>query len=253
MSGLLTRRRLITGSAVGVAGVAGLAAATKLAAHYDLIPPDHGGLWGASRTLTYAAQRLLLSGQPMAREFGRSEISKTMSVNGPPPETEIYLRHKANSFADYKLVVDGLVARPGKFSVAELKRFPMRSQITGQTCEKGWSYIAEWHGLPLAYLLNFAGISAQAKYVVFYAFDTTWDSLDLPEALHPQTQLSYGLNGMDLPVDHGAPLRLRVPRQLGYKSTKYLTRIFVTDSLKKVGNGLGSNHPEHGYSWFAGI
>jgi DMSO/TMAO reductase YedYZ molybdopterin-dependent catalytic subunit len=140
------------------------------------------------------------------------------------------------------------VARPASFSLAELKRFPLRSQITHQACEEGWSFIAEWHGVPLAYVLNTVGMSAKAKYVVFYAMDETWDSLDLPEAIHPQTLLTYGLNGREMPTAHGAPLRVRVPRQLGYKSVKYLSRIRVTDSLKNVENGMGSNQPQYGYS-----
>src|SRR5262249_44262689 len=154
----------------------------------------------------------------LAREFSRSDISKAIPVNGPPPEDETYQRLLANDFADWRLKVDGMVARPSSFSLADLKRFPLRSQITHQACEEGWSFIAEWSGVQLSYVLNLVGMHSQAKYVVFFVFDKWWDSLDMGDAWHPQTLLAYGMNGQDLPAPHGAPVRLRVPRQLGYKS-----------------------------------
>jgi DMSO/TMAO reductase YedYZ molybdopterin-dependent catalytic subunit len=134
-----------------------------------------------------------------------------------------------------------------------LRRFPSRSQITHQACEEGWSFIAEWTGVPLSFVLNLAGVRPQAKYVAFFPFDESWDSLDMPDAWHPQTLLAYGMNGQEIPTPHGAPVRLRVARQLGYKSVKYLSRITVTDTLKNIGKGLGSANPEWGYSWYAGI
>ena len=154
---------------------------------------------------------------------------------------------------DWRLKVDGLVSRPLAFSLAELKSLPSRTQITQQACEEGWSFIAEWTGVPLSYILNLAGVLPQARYVVVFPFDEFWDSLDMPEALHPQTLLAYAMNGEELPTPHGAPLRLRVPRQLGYKSVKYLARIRVVDTLKDLGEGMGSRSPEIGYSWYAGI
>jgi DMSO/TMAO reductase YedYZ molybdopterin-dependent catalytic subunit len=134
-----------------------------------------------------------------------------------------------------------------------LKQFPSRSQITEHTCEEGWSFVAEFTGVPLSYLLNLVGILPQAKYVAFFPFDDAWDSLDMQDVWHPQTLLVHSMNGQELPVDHGAPLRLKVPRQLGYKSVKYLSSITVTDTLKNFGKGLGSSSPEAGYSWYAGI
>lgn len=247
---MITRRKLIT---TGLAGVSGLAAAGVLAERYGLIPPDHGGIYGVGETLTYAAQRVLMSQHSLAREFKRSEISKVVPVNGDPPRKAVYQRLLARGFAGWRLAVDGLVARPSSFSLADLKSFPSRTQITHQACEEGWSFIAEWTGVPLSYLLALAGVSSQAKYVVFFPFDDSWDSLDMPDAWHPQTLLAYGMNGEDIPTPHGAPLRLRVARQLGYKSVKYLSRITVTDSLKDIGKGLGSLSPEVGYSWYAGI
>ncbi|HEX5226682.1 MAG TPA: molybdopterin-dependent oxidoreductase, partial [Bryobacteraceae bacterium] len=135
----------------------------------------------------------------------------------------------------------------------ELKQMPARSQITEHTCEEGWSFVAEWTGVSLSHVLNLAGILPNAKYVAFFPFDAAWDSLDMPDAWHSQTLLAYQMNGQDLELDHGAPLRLKVPRQIGYKSVKYLARITVTDTLKHFGKGLGSSSPEVGYSWFAGI
>jgi len=253
MSDLLTRRRLLTAGVAAAAGTSALGVAAHLANRYTLIPPDYGGIYGVGETLTYAAQRVLMSRQSLAREFNRSEISTVTPVNGAPPENEAYQRLLAGGFADWRLTVDGLVARPSSFSLAELKRFPSRSQITHQACEEGWSFIAESIGVPLSYVLNLVGAHPQAKYVVFFPFDQWWDSLDMPDALHPQTLLAYGMNGQELPAGHGAPVRLRVPRQLGYKSIKYLSRITVTDSLKDIGQGLGSRGAEIGYSWYAGI
>jgi DMSO/TMAO reductase YedYZ molybdopterin-dependent catalytic subunit len=196
-----------------------------------------------------------MSHRSLAREFNRAQISKVVPVNGPTPEEEVYQRLLKSNFADWRLRLDGMVARPSFFSLAELKSYPARTRITHQACEEGWSFIAEWTGVPLSLLLQLAGALPGAKYVVFYPFDRAYgfESLDMSDALHPQTLLAWGMNGRDIPVPHGAPLRLRVPRQLGYKSTKYLSRIVVTDSLKSFGKGLGSTDPEVGYSWYAGI
>jgi DMSO/TMAO reductase YedYZ molybdopterin-dependent catalytic subunit len=253
MSGLITRRKLIRSGIAAAATAAGLGTAAELANRYGLIPPDWGGIYGAGETLTYASQRMLMSFGSLAREFNRSDISKVAPVNGPPPENETYDRLSSDDFKDWRLSVDGMVAKPASFSLAELKRFPSRSQITHQACEEGWSFIAEWTGVPLSHVLNLVGVLPKAKYVVIYPFDTFWDSIDMPEALHPQTLLAYGMNGKDLPLPHGAPIRLRLPRQLGYKSIKYLSHLTITDSVKNIGKGLGSASPEIGYSWYAGI
>jgi DMSO/TMAO reductase YedYZ molybdopterin-dependent catalytic subunit len=253
MSSPLSRRKLITTGLVTAAGASGLGVAAVLAQRYGLIPPDHGGIFGVGETLTYAAQRILMSRHSLAREFNRSEISKVAPVNGKPPETDAYRRHLAGGFADWRLTVDGLVARPSSFSLRDLKRFPSRSQITHQACEEGWSFIAEWIGVPLSSVLNFVGISAQARYVVYFSFDEFWDSIDMADAWHPQTFLAYGMNGQDMPTGHGAPVRMKVARQLGYKSVKYLSHITVTDTMKNIGDGQGSPAPAAGYSWYAGI
>jgi DMSO/TMAO reductase YedYZ molybdopterin-dependent catalytic subunit len=253
MSHTHSRRSLIKAGLAAAAGVSGLGVAAALAERYGLVPPDHGGIYGVGETLTYAAQRILTSRHPLAREFDRGQISKAAPVNGEAPAAETYQRHLAAGFADWRLTVDGLVARPAAFSLADVKRFPARSQITHQACEEGWSFIAEWTGVPLSYVLNLVGVDARAKFVVFFPFDRSWDSLDMADAWHPQTLLAYGMNGEELPTGHGAPVRLRVARQLGYKSVKYLSRITVTDTVKNIGQGLGSVSPELGYSWYAGI
>lgn len=252
MSGI-TRRALLRAGVATAAGASGLTAAAALAQRYGLIPPDHGGVYGIGETLTYGTQRVLMAPHSMAREFSRREISKVAPVNGDPPESDDYLRLAADDFSGWRLVVDGLVAKPAAFSLADLKRLPSHSQITHQACEEGWSFIAEWTGVPLAQLLDVAGAMPTARYVVFYPFDQWWDTIDIGEARHPQTLLAYAMNGRELPTGHGAPLRVRVPRQLGYKSIKYLRRMTVVDSLDHVGNGLGSLSPEVGYSWYAGI
>jgi DMSO/TMAO reductase YedYZ molybdopterin-dependent catalytic subunit len=255
MSDFITRRKLVTSSLVAAAGIAGLDVAARIADKYGFLAPDHSGILGAGEALTYGAQRILISHHSLAREFDRSQISnsKIIPVNGEPPETDVYQRDLANGFADWRLTVDGLVERPSAFSLAELKSFPSRSQITHQACEEGWSFIAEWSGVPLSYVLHLVGVRPEAKWVVFFTLDDIWDSIDMPEAFHPQTLLAFGMNGQELPAKHGAPLRVRVPRQLGQKSKKYLSRIFITDTVKNIGKGLGAIDPEQGFSWYMGI
>jgi DMSO/TMAO reductase YedYZ molybdopterin-dependent catalytic subunit len=249
----ISRRKLITGGVAATAGVAGLAVADRMARRYGLIPPDHGGCYGPGETLDYAAQRLLTR-HSLAREFPRSMISKAPFANAIAPPNDAFKRMQAGGFLDWRLKVDGMVARPGMFSLAELKSLPVRSQITEVVCEEGWSYIAEWIGTPLHEVLNEVGVLPQARYISYFSIEPEWwDSIDISDALHPQTLLSWGMNDGDLPVGFGGPLRMRVPRQLGYKSVKYITRLTVTDSMKSFGQGLGSAAPEGGYSWYAGI
>ena len=190
----------------------------------------------------------------MAPEFGRSQISKDPFANPVDPLGAEFQRSQQGGFADWRLAVDGMVARPSSFSLAELKNFPWSSQITMIGCEEGWSYIAEWSGVPLAHILNVVGALPSARYVVYRSFQPDWwDSIDMADALHPQTLLAAGMNGGELPVPFGGPLRMRVARQLGYKNVKYITRLTLTDNLKGFGKGLGSASPEAGYAWYAGI
>jgi DMSO/TMAO reductase YedYZ molybdopterin-dependent catalytic subunit len=158
-------------------------------------------------------------------------------------------------FKDWRLQVEGLVARPVSFSLDELKRLPAESHIALHACEQGWSYIAEWTGVRLSSVLDLVKTRPEARYVVFVPFanprQTTgevrvqWDSIDMADALHPQTLLAYGMNGHVLPADFGAPLRLRLGRQLGYKNTKYLSRIVITDRMDIYRKGPGT--------WYGGI
>jgi DMSO/TMAO reductase YedYZ molybdopterin-dependent catalytic subunit len=181
-------------------------------------------------------------------------ISQSPFANSVAPPTDAFKKLQAGGFRDWRLAVDGMVARPGSFSLADLKSMAVRSQITEVVCEEGWSYIAEWIGTPLNAVLREAGALPQARYVVYVSTESyTWDSLDMSEALHPQTTLAWGMNDGDLSVPFGGPLRMRVPRQLGYKSVKYINRLTVTDSVKSFGKGLGSVEPEFGYAWYAGI
>ncbi len=247
-----SRRKLITAAAVA-GGASGLAAAAGLARRYGLIPPDGKGIYGPGETLTYAAQRLLTR-HALAREFAPSQISKTPFANEVDPLGDEFQRLQEAGFADWRLAVDGLVARPASFSIPEIKSFPRRSQITHLACEEGWSYIAEWIGTPLFHILDAVGTLPQARYVIYRSIQPdVWESIDMADALHPQTLIAHGMNGDELPVKFGGPLRLRVPRQLGYKSVKYINRLTIADDLKRFGKGLGSSSPEAGYAWYAGI
>jgi len=249
----ISRRKLLTTGLLATAGATGLGVAAKLAERYGLIPPDAGVLYGAGETLTYAAHRILTRHTPV-HEFARSQISKDPFANEVSPLGAEFQRSQAGGFADWRLAVDGMVARPVSFSLADLKSFPRSSQITMIACEEGWSYIAEWSGVPLAHILNLAGALPQARYVVYRSIQPDWwDSIDMADALHPQTLLTVAMNGGELPVPFGGPLRLRVPRQLGYKNVKYITRLTLSDDLKRFGKGLGSAAPESGYAWYAGI
>jgi DMSO/TMAO reductase YedYZ molybdopterin-dependent catalytic subunit len=250
-----SRRKLITSGLAATAGVSGLGVAAKLAQRYGLIPPDGAGIYGPGETLTYAAHRIVTR-HSMAREFTRSQISNPPFANEVDPLGETFKRLQEGGFAGWRLAVDGMVARPALFSLAELRRLPRSSQITHLACEEGWSYIAEWIGTPLSHVLHAVETLPQARYVVYHSIQSDWwDSIDMADALHPQTLVTYGMNGGELPVRFGGPLRLRVPRQLGYKSNKYPTSLTLPDNLKRFGTGLGSGvgGAESGYAWYAGI
>jgi DMSO/TMAO reductase YedYZ molybdopterin-dependent catalytic subunit len=249
----ISRRKLILGGFAATAGLAGVGVAAHLAKKYGLIPPDHAGIYGPGETLNYAFQRTVAR-HSLAREFPPSMISKPPFANEIAPFGKEFKRLQAGGFVDWRLTIDGLVDRPAAFSLEQLRSFPRRSQITEVSCEEGWSYVAEWTGVRLSHVLNIVGVRPQAKYVVYFSIEPEWwDSIDIDEAMHPQTFLTYGMNGQDLPLGNGGPLRMRVPRQLGYKSVKFLTHLTVTDDIKRFGKGLGSGAPEAGYAWFAGV
>ena len=248
----LSRRALLTGG-VAAAGGTILAAAATVGRRFGLVPPDAAGFYGPGETLTYTAHRLV-GRHAMAREFPRHMISTRPFANSVRRRDEAFLHHQAMGFTTWRLAVDGLIARPVSLTLSELRAMPVSRQITELSCEEGWSYIAEWIGTPLAAVLESAGVKPGARYVVYQSHDdNAWDSIDLDEARHPQTLVTWGMNGGELPVPFGGPLRMRVPRQLGYKSTKYINRLVVTDSLEGFGTGKGSADAEAGYSWYAGI
>ena len=225
-------------------------------------PPTYGNVLRMGDLLTYKAHRLLLPAHSLAREYDSSDISSVPAIGTTNPADpdkcpsfkeengSAYERVLANRFADWRLVVEGSVSRPRAFSLDELKRMSSRTQITRHTCEEGWSAIAQWTGVPLRTVLEAVGVRTSARFVQYYAYDGWRDGIDMLDALHPQTILAYGMNGRDLPISHGAPLRLRVEKQLGYKSMKFLRRIVVTDHFDDHGRaGLIQN----GWSWYAGI
>ena len=249
----ISRRQFVTAGLAATAGVSSLAVAASVAKRYGFVPPDSGGIYGPGETLTYATQRLFAR-HSLAREFPRSMISKVPFANAISPLNDAFKRLQAGAFADWRLSIDGMVARPASYSLADLRSFPVRSQITEVVCEEGWSYVAEWTGTPLFDVLKASGLLPQARYLVYFSIDPDWwESIDMADAQHPQTLLAWAMNDGDLPVAFGGPLRLRVPRQLGYKSVKFLTRLMVTDSLKGFVSGLDPKSPNLGYAWYAGI
>ena len=205
-------------------------------------------------------QRALSKRTALAREFTVADISPTFRGNGTTdPKTPAYAAHVANGFADWRLAVDGLVERPLSLSLAQVKALPQRTQITRHDCVEGWSAIGQWSGVPLANLLRAAGLRAEAKFIVFHCADVLsgakyYESIDLIDALHPQTIVAHSLNGEPLPVKNGAPLRMRIERQLGYKHAKYVERIEAAASLDGIAGGKGGYWEDRsGYQWYAGI
>jgi len=249
----ISRRKFVTAGLAATAGVSGLGVAANLAKRYGLVPPASGGIYGPGETLTYAAQRLFAR-HSLAREFPRSMISKVPFANAIPPLNDAFKRLQGGAFADWRLSINGMVAQPASLSLADLRSFPVRSQITEVVCEEGWSYVAEWIGTPLFEVLKASGVLPQGRYLVYFSIDPDWwESIDMADAQHPQTLLAWAMNDGDLPVEFGGPLRLRVPRQLGYKSVKFVTRLMLTDSLKGFVSALDPKSPNYGYAWYAGI
>ncbi len=247
---LITRRRAIL---TGLASVGGLV----LTRYPKDLPPTYGNLLRMGDTLTYAAHRMLLPRQSLVREYSHEEITSFPATGTTDPgvieESELgdaYRRLRSGTFADWRLSVEGSVAKPRTFSLAELKQLASRTQITRHTCEEGWTAIGQWTGVPLSLVLDAAGILPAARFVMFYSYDDWADSIDMLDALHPQTILAYGMNGRDLPIPHGAPVRLRVERQMGYKSMKYLKRIVVVDEFEDGGE---KGNIQNGWAWYTGI
>ena len=249
------RRGLLGGLAAGTGGLL-LAGCDKIVAN----PAVSGTLRGLGDPLHYRSQRLISGGHALAQEFSASEMSPIFRENGNSlPESSAYQAHAANGFADWALVVDGLVARPLKLTMAQLTSLPARTQITRHDCVEGWSAIGKWSGPQLASVLRAAGISSRAKFIVFHCADNFgpapyYESIDMIDAFHPQTILALRMNDQPLPIGHGAPMRLRVERQLGYKHAKFVMRIEARESLAGLYGGKGGYWEDAaGYEWYAGI
>ena len=250
MSRLVTRRGLLLGGAGSL-----LAGCDRL----NESERFRSILFGAEK-LNMGLQRALSDRNALAREYGAADLSPVFRSNGTRrPGTPDYSAHLASNFADWRLRVDGLVARPLSLSLDQLVAMPRRTQITRHDCVEGWSAIGQWTGVPLKTLLEGAGMRSSARYIIFHCADLYgsipyYESIDLVDALHPQTILAYAMNGRRLPVENGAPLRLRVERQLGYKHAKYVMRVEAVDSLERIGLGKGGFWEDRAdYEWFAGI
>ncbi len=259
----LSRRQLLV---LGSASASGL-----VLAGCDRISnsPTGLGVLESAEKLTQASQRLILDRHKLAHEFSAADISPIFKANGTTqPDTADYMQVAENGFSDWRLVIDGLVDRPQSLSLADLKRLPQRTQITRHDCVEGWSAIGQWTGVPLALLLKASGMKPNARYLVMHCADNLggevqkggdlssgryYESIDIIDAFHPQTILAHSLNGGALTVAHGAPLRLRVERQLGYKQAKYLMRIEAVQSFASFGRGKGGFWEDRGYEWYAGI
>jgi DMSO/TMAO reductase YedYZ molybdopterin-dependent catalytic subunit len=205
----------------------------------------------------------VLGRRAMAQEFPRSEIAPVFRANGTTmPPGESYAALLAKGFADWRLKVDGLVAKPLDLDMVQLQAMPARTQITRHDCVEGWSCIGQWKGVRLSHLLNMAQVKPEAKYVVFHCLDQMdeddadtmyYESVDLDDAFHEQTILAWELNGKPLPVENGAPLRARIERQLGYKQPKYLHRVELVGAFDKINGGRGGYWEDQGYNWYGGI
>ena len=257
-SGLFTRRGALIAGAAAVGGVI-------LARRFPkILPPTCGNVLRAGDSFTYGMQRALLGEHTLAKEYrledltsfpatgtrdpgvGRGELAQPAE----PALAESYRRFRDGAFADWRLPVEGRVSKPRAFTLAELRQFSPRTQITRHTCEEGWTAIGQWTGAPLSAVLAAVGVLPSARFVLFRAYDGWADSIDMVDALHPQTILAYGMNGRDLPIPHGAPVRLRVERQMGYKSMKFLRSITVTDTFEDGGK---DGNIQTGWAWYTGI
>ena len=226
--------------------------------------PEAVSVLEKAEALTKAAQRLLLPREALAREYTKADLSPMFKPNGSTePDDPEYLAHADKKFGDWRLKIGGLVETPLELSLDELRALPARAQITRHDCVEGWSCIGEWKGVPLRAVLEKAKLKPEARFIAFYCADDLEQALDgtgryyethdLIDAFHPQTILAYDLNGAPLAIEHGAPLRLRVERQLGYKMAKYVMRIEAIDSFDKLGRGKGGFWEDRGYEWYAGI
>jgi DMSO/TMAO reductase YedYZ molybdopterin-dependent catalytic subunit len=250
----ITRRRLIASLGAGT-GALLLSGCDRVARSGAFQAAD-----AAAQQLTMDTQRLAAGRDALAPEFAAADMSPVFRTNGNVmPASPAYQAHLQSAFADWRLIVDGLVTNPLALPIDRIRRLPARTQITRHDCVEGWSAIGKWTGVPLSTLLRGAGLRPEARYIVFHCADDFrgmpyYESIDLVDAFHPQTILAWAMNDRFLEVGHGAPLRLRVERQLGYKQAKYVMRIEAVDSLAHVGRGKGGYWEDQiGYQWYAGI
>ncbi len=252
-----TRRRAL---ALTASAALGLGACDRLSQAQSSL-----SILDSAEDLTRTVQRALLGSRAaLAPEYSEADISKVFKPNGSTePDDAEYVAARKENFANWKLVVDGLVDKPLQLSLADLRQFPARTQITRHDCVEGWSCIGKWSGAPLKEVLDRAGLKTGARYIVFHCADALeqtldgtgqyYESIDLVDAFHPQTILAYDMNGAPVSVAHGAPLRLRVERQLGYKMAKYVMRVEARDEFVSLGRGRGGFWEDRGYEWYAGI
>jgi len=254
---LLSRRQLLVSGAATLI----LSGCDRLSA-----APTFQQFLAGAEGLTYRSQRTLIGRSALAPEYSAKDVSKVFRANGSqdtynvPPE---YLELASDGYARWRLQVGGLVMRPASFSLADLRSFRARTQITRHDCVEGWSCIGSWSGPPLSAVLDRVGLRPEARFIVFHCADEVlryidganayYESIDLIDAFHPQTILAYEMNGAPVPFAHGAPLRLRVERQLGYKMAKFITRIEAVDRLDNIRGGHGGYWEDDGYEWYAGI
>jgi DMSO/TMAO reductase YedYZ molybdopterin-dependent catalytic subunit len=218
---------------------------------------------GPFRNVLLAPEKLdhrVIGTRGLAREYRDADVDRNFRVNGlDTPSDATYASLAQGRFRDYRLAIDGLVERPQRLSLAELRAAGDRTQITRHDCVEGWSAIGKWRGAPLGTVLAMAQPKPNARYCVFHCFDIDqsgthyYESLDLHEAAHPQTILALDLNDKPLDNDHGAPVRLKIPTQLGYKSAKWVQRIELVADFTPIGGGSGGYWEDQGYEWYAGI
>jgi DMSO/TMAO reductase YedYZ molybdopterin-dependent catalytic subunit len=250
-------RRRFLARTIGAAGTLLVAGCERLS-HSEWFPK----VLGAGETASAAVSRAVTSRKSMAQEFTEADRSPTFRSNGTAePDSDDYRTLARNAFADYRLEVGGLVLQPASFSLAELRGLPSRTQITRHDCVEGWSAIGKWKGARLSAVLEAVRPKPDARFVMFHCADPMeddgtspyYESIDLEDAFHPQTILAYEMNDAVLPIANGAPIRLRVERQLGYKHAKYVMRIELVESFEKIAGGKGGYWEDQGYQWFAGI
>ncbi len=250
---LITRRTIVTGGALG-AGLL-LSGCDKLANQ-----PEFRRILFSGEKINRGLQRALTNRGALAPEYRPDQMSPVFRTNGNTnPNTPDYNAHVAEHFANWRLEVGGLVQRPLSLGMSDIGAFPQRAQITRHDCVEGWSAIAKWQGPMLGSVLKAAGVRSGARFIVFTCADLWsgapyYESIDLVDAFHPQTILAWAMNDHRLSVGHGAPIRLRVERQLGYKQAKFVMRIDAVASLAGIGLGKGGYWEDHvNYDWYAGI